>query len=117
MDVLATTGPAIGTIDNFIARYGTLNGTIEYRAVLPDLNGAASGNGRMGTYASGGPVHGPGSATSDSVPVWLSNGEHVLTAAEVQAAGGHSVIERWRAEPGRRQRSAGHGHARGARRE
>lgn len=98
MDILANTGPAIGTIDDFISRYGYLNGTIEYRAVMPDLNGPASGNGRMGTYASGGAVYGPGTSTSDSVPVWLSNGEHVLTAAEVQAAGGHEAIKRFRAE-------------------
>lgn len=42
--------------------------------------------------ATGGPIVGPGSGTSDSIPAWLSNGEHVWTAAEVQAAGGHSAV-------------------------
>lgn len=43
-------------------------------------------------YASGGAVYGPGTGTSDSIPARLSRGEHVFTAAEVQAAGGHRVI-------------------------
>jgi len=46
--------------------------------------------------ATGGPVFGAGTATSDSIPAWLSNGEHVLTAAEVDAAGGHGAILRMR---------------------
>lgn len=46
--------------------------------------------------ATGGAIFGPGTGTSDSIPAMLSNGEHVITAAEVQAAGGHAAIERWR---------------------
>ncbi len=45
------------------------------------------------TFADGGPVFGPGTGTSDSIPAWLSNGEHVWTAREVAAAGGHGAIE------------------------
>ena len=41
----------------------------------------------------GGPVHGPGTGTSDSIAAWLSNGEHVLTAKEVQALGGHAGVK------------------------
>jgi TP901 family phage tail tape measure protein len=37
--------------------------------------------------AQGGPVYGPGSATSDSIPAWLSNGEFVIKAAAVQHYG------------------------------
>jgi phage-related minor tail protein len=47
-------------------------------------------------YAVGGAVHGPGTGTSDSVPAWLSTGEHVWTAREVKAAGGHGVMESMR---------------------
>lgn len=43
-------------------------------------------------FAAGGAVYGPGTATSDSIPARLSRGEHVLTAREVRAAGGHDVI-------------------------
>lgn len=52
--------------------------------------------------AMGGPIPaawalGPGGPTSDDVPTWLSVGEHVITAREVQAAGGHDAIYRMRA--------------------
>lgn len=48
------------------------------------------------TYATGGAVHGPGTGTSDSIHARLSNGEHVWTAREVAAAGGHSEVYRLR---------------------
>ena len=37
--------------------------------------------------ASGGYILGPGSATSDSIPAWLSNGEYVIRAAAVNKYG------------------------------
>lgn len=43
-------------------------------------------------YADGGAVSGPGGPRTDSIWAKLSAGEHVLTAAEVQSAGGHSAI-------------------------
>lgn len=33
------------------------------------------------TVATGGRIHGPGTGTSDSIPAWLSDGEHVIRAA------------------------------------
>lgn len=43
--------------------------------------------------AAGGPIFGPGTGTSDTAGVFaLSNNEHVLTAREVAAAGGHGAI-------------------------
>lgn len=48
-------------------------------------------------FAGGGGVHGAGTGTSDSIPAMLSNNEHVWTAAEVAAAGGHGEMYRWRA--------------------
>lgn len=47
--------------------------------------------------ATGGPVFGAGTATSDSIPAWLSNGEHVWTAREVNALGGHRAMLHLRA--------------------
>jgi len=73
-----------------------LAGIRSARSELRDLNGAASGSGRMGTFATGGPVYGPGTGTSDSIIARLSNGEHVLTKREVDAAGGHSSVMEWR---------------------
>lgn len=49
------------------------------------------------TAATGGAIYGPGTATSDSIPALLSNGEHVITAAEVKKAGGQAAIYRLRA--------------------
>lgn len=46
--------------------------------------------------ATGGAVFGAGTGTSDSVPAWLSTGEHVWTAREVQRAGGHRAVEAMR---------------------
>lgn len=42
--------------------------------------------------AFGGPVQGPGTNTSDSIPANLSNDEHVWTAAETRGAGGHGKV-------------------------
>jgi TP901 family phage tail tape measure protein len=66
------------------------------RSELSDLNGAASGSGRMGTYATGGAIHGPGTGTSDSIMALVSNGEHILTKREVDLMGGHSAVYAWR---------------------
>ncbi|ROS52923.1 phage tail tape measure protein [Frigoribacterium sp. PhB24] len=49
-------------------------------------------------FAEGGPVRGPGTGTSDSIRAWLSNGEHVWTAREVAAAGGHGSVMALRRE-------------------
>lgn len=46
--------------------------------------------------AAGGPIVGPGPVGKDSVLMWGAPGEHMLTAKEVQAAGGHGAIYRLR---------------------
>lgn len=46
--------------------------------------------------AEGGPVVGPGAKGVDSELRMLAPGEHVLTAADVDAAGGHAAILNWR---------------------
>jgi len=42
--------------------------------------------------ASGGAISGPGTATSDSIPALLSNGEHVLDAQDVKNLGGQGAV-------------------------
>lgn len=42
--------------------------------------------------ADGGPIGGVGGPRADNQLTWLSPGEHVMTAAEVQSAGGHGAI-------------------------
>lgn len=46
--------------------------------------------------ATGGSIIGPGTGTSDSIPAMLSNGEHVLTASDVDKAGGQDAVYRLR---------------------
>ena len=43
-------------------------------------------------FRTGGALRGPGTGTSDDILMWGSNGEHMVTAAEVLAAGGHGVL-------------------------
>lgn len=75
---------------NYLARTRTayINAEMHY----------AQGQGGAGglTRASGGPVFGPGTSTSDSINARLSNDEHVWTAAEVRGAGGHGAVMRMR---------------------
>jgi len=53
-----------------------------------DAGSAAARN----AFAFGGPISGPGGPTSDDVPIWASAGEHMWTAAEVKAVGGHGKM-------------------------
>ncbi|MCS3494060.1 TP901 family phage tail tape measure protein [Arthrobacter sp. JUb119] len=55
------------------------------------------GGGGGQTKATGGAIFGPGSGTSDDVPIMASNGEHMLTAKEVQLMGGHDSVYQFRA--------------------
>lgn len=48
-------------------------------------------------HATGGPVLGAGTATSDDILMYGSNGEHMLTASDVEKAGGQAAIYRLRA--------------------
>jgi hypothetical protein len=47
-------------------------------------------------FAGGGQIDGVGTGTSDSNLVLASAGEHMLTADDVNAAGGHGAIYAWR---------------------
>ncbi|MEU2418878.1 phage tail tape measure protein [Brachybacterium paraconglomeratum] len=70
---------------NWLARNRTSTITVR-------TSGAGGGVKAQLAYASGGPVYGPGTGTSDSIDAKLSNNEHVVTAGEVKAAGGHQAI-------------------------
>ncbi|MCH6197443.1 tape measure protein [Corynebacterium mastitidis] len=59
--------------------------------ILPGLE-EASPIGLIPEYAVGGQIKGPGTGTSDDVLMWGSNGEHMMTAAEVSKLGGHSNV-------------------------
>lgn len=93
----ANTGQAQSTINAFVTSNNGRRLTVFVDAKTGAQTGFRTGPDAMPGLAVGGPVRGPGNGTSDSIPALLSNGEHVLTAAEVQAAGGHSAIFRMRA--------------------
>jgi phage-related protein len=70
---------AWGSIDNLLG------------GVLPDAQPLTP----IPRRATGGPIgymHGGGNGTKDDILTWLSNGEHVVTAAEVIRAGGQNVL-------------------------
>lgn len=95
IDMLVQTAQAQSAIDRFV----TLNNGRRVKVFVDAETGNQSfkvGSKTVAAFAGGGRVVGPGTSTSDDVYAALSNGEHVLTASEVQAAGGHGAIEEWR---------------------
>ena len=67
---------------------------------MPPMKAATGGIASLGHYRNGGqpsnfprkngPINGPGTGTSDSIPAMLSDGEFVFTAKAVRGAGGGS---------------------------
>lgn len=55
--------------------------SIQSKSVTLDASVVARGIANAGHKAAGGRISGPGTGTSDSIPMWLSNGEHVIMAA------------------------------------
>jgi TP901 family phage tail tape measure protein len=82
--------------DNFRASVNASLGGIQNKTVnlSVDFNNAATAGNKKGLpgLAFGGPVGGIGTATSDSNLTWLSKGEHVWTADEVNALGGQQAM-------------------------
>ncbi|WP_051853085.1 phage tail tape measure protein [Streptomyces aureocirculatus] len=81
--------------------------TVYNRGIVGVWNKVASAFGaptlNKHSFATGGPVFGAGTETSDDVPAWLSKNEHVWTAREVRGAGGHSgvaALRKWAAAGG-----------------
>lgn len=85
----ASTGTAEGQLNN-LAR----DRVSRVRVITTKETYETTGRGGSGgvTRAAGGPIYGPGSGTSDDVPIMASNGEHMWTASEVRAAGGHKAM-------------------------
>jgi len=67
-------------------------GAIAQGATIAGLIAQATFNGGGG-YATGGHVRGPGTATSDSIPAWLSDFEFVTRAAVVRQPGALTFLE------------------------
>ncbi|NUO36202.1 MAG: hypothetical protein HOQ27_14230, partial [Dermatophilaceae bacterium] len=80
---LAVVNSALGALDGQVV-------TVTVRAAVASAVSAIQGVGRLAASqfkASGGPIYGPGTETSDSVPAMLSNGEYVIRAAAVKKYG------------------------------
>lgn len=99
-----TIGGAFGKAGDFIgAVVDKVKSLIEWLGKIKIPEGLKSFAGGVGDFvgglfrANGGPISGPGGPTSDLIPTMLSNGEHVLTAREVLAMGGHQGVYRMRA--------------------
>lgn len=89
-DFLANTGAAIVAVNDM---KNQINGALSQITQEQIMVTFKADTGNILNSATGGAVVGPGTGTSDSVgPVMLSHGEHVLTAAEVTAMGGHSAV-------------------------
>lgn len=94
-DMLVETAAAQNAIDKFI----TLNDGKRVK-VHVDVEGNQSfnvGGKTVSGFSRGGPVRGPGTRTSDSIDAKLSDGEYVLTADDVDRAGGTAKVDEWRA--------------------
>ena len=76
----------INNITIFVNSDETVTVTIKGKTDITEVNapGGKTGNvtveGGAITRATGGPVYGAGTATSDSIPAWLSHGEFVMDA-------------------------------------
>ncbi|MEU5133441.1 hypothetical protein [Streptomyces californicus] len=61
--------------------------TITTRYVVVSTGEAKRKELRAGHYSEGGPIHGPGTSTSDDVPIWASRGEFMVKAKSVAKYG------------------------------
>jgi hypothetical protein len=77
---LADTAAAATTIDNFMTRYGTLRGTIVYRATR---EGSMSDGAATGGFANGGEIPGTPSR-KDNVLIHAATGEFVVNTEAAQ---------------------------------
>jgi hypothetical protein len=89
----ANTAAAIREIRSYSQWLANIPRTVRTRMIVEQQ----SARGGFREFSAGGPVTGGGPKGVDSVPAVLAPGEHVLTAAEVDRAGGHAAIERMRA--------------------
>ena len=76
--ITADTSQASAAVADFVRRVQGQRVTI-----AGQFSGVGGSALPAGGLATGGPVFGAGTATSDSIPAWLSNGEYVVKAASV----------------------------------
>jgi phage-related protein len=81
---------------NFVINTVWNNGLLKAWSAIDSLLGGVLPNAvpipLIPAFATGGALKGAGTGTSDDILMWGSNNEHMVTAKEVIAAGGHDVI-------------------------
>ncbi|MGH3693234.1 MAG: hypothetical protein ACRDRX_04410 [Pseudonocardiaceae bacterium] len=93
----AATPPAIAAVADMSTKIRDALIGIQDEAVTVKFVGAAPNDtNNILARATGGPILGPGTSTSDDIPLWASNDEHMWTAKEVHGAGGHGNVMRLR---------------------
>ncbi len=72
-----------------LQRAGSYLASLRDRRITLTVGTVRVGNSKVnaGQFASGGPIYGPGSKTSDDVPIWASHGEFMQRAAAVDKYG------------------------------
>lgn len=91
--VTADTASAHANLDSILGR---LNEAVRKHFNIPVSTVGVGTVLKPPGQAMGGPVFGPGAKGVDSELRLLAPGEHVITAAEVDAAGGHGNVQAWR---------------------
>lgn len=89
MRLQATSADADGETQRFVNRVQALRPTVRIIATYETVGAPALPAEQYSIFrrAAGGPIYGPGTATSDSIPAYLSNGEYVIKAASVNKYG------------------------------
>lgn len=77
-----------------ITKYLTEKGASDLDAAQ---NGGKAAGGAILKRAGGGGIYGPGTSTSDEVPIWASPGEHMLDKGDVDKMGGQQGVYKFRA--------------------
>lgn len=89
-----------------ITRYLTEKGASSLDAAQ---NGGKAEGGAILKRAGGGSINGPGTSTSDDVPIWASDGEHMFDRGDVIKMGGQQAVYKFRRELHAGQALAGGG--------
>ena len=89
VQIVAQTAAAQGQLDSFIRRNDGRVISVRQVLVQQAVDAGAAPGAAKAAYnrASGGPVYGPGTGTSDSIPAMLSNGEYVIRERSVKKYG------------------------------
>jgi len=78
VSIVAETAAAQGDLDRFIMRNNGRVISVRQQLVQDAIKGGAAPGIAKSAYASGGRIVGPGTGTSDQVPIWASNNEWVI---------------------------------------